>query len=270
MSLKYIMNYPNIAICSYNLNWEVMDPYNGKLVDEYTIKQVKEFKQNIILNIQNTFDYYNPQIYCFQEASNFNDLTHIFKDDKFDKYVNLSGPEFMLTVWDKSRFDFIDVQPGEFQKGRPFCIFILKDKITFDNILLINIHAGHNPNTIYSIFNPIQKQIDTLDILNKIVISRIIIAGDFNRDINNQIKSDDKYKKLIIQIANKSFDFKYYDKPLNNTCCSIDSLRYKHNFDFVIDSYASVLIRHEMIKETWYKTPSSDHIMIMSILEKIK
>ncbi len=176
----------------------------------------------------------------------------------------------MLTVWSKSRFDFIDVQPGEFQKGRPFCIFILKDKITFEYILLINIHAGHNPNTILTIFTPIQKQIDRINILNQIKISRIIMVGDFNRDINQQIKSDEKYKKLILKICNYTFDFKYYNKPLNNTCCSIDSLIYKHNFDFVIDSFAPVLVRHEMIKEPWYKTPASDHVMIMSILENIK
>ncbi len=57
------MNYPNIAISSYNVNWEIMDPNNSKLVDEYSLEQVKEFKKNIISNVQNIHDYYNPQIY---------------------------------------------------------------------------------------------------------------------------------------------------------------------------------------------------------------
>jgi hypothetical protein len=273
------MNYSNIAVCSYNLNWEIMDHVNSKnakFINEYSLKEITLFKKNIISNIQNIKNYYNPQIYCFQEASNFDDFLYIFKDTKFnkyDKYVNSSGPEFMVTIWDKSRFDLINVQSGEFQEGRPFCLFLLKDLVNNNYIILINVHAGHIPNTLSSIFTPIQKQLDKLDKFDKfdklpnlpnIKISRVIMAGDFNRDINYQVHIDNK---LFLMIGEIKYNFKYYDKPMGNTCCSISSPIYKRNFDFVLDSLEPVLIRHEIIKEPWYSFPASDHVMIMSILK---
>ncbi len=263
------MSNSNISVCSYNIFWKVMDPSDTDLKNDFTLAQLKQFKKNIISNIQNVHDYYNPSIYCFQEASNFQDFIHIFKDQFYLKYINVSGPEYMVTVINKNKFSFIDVMPGQFQKGRPFCIFLLKDNDTDENFLLINIHAGHIQYTYNSIFKPIQKSLDMLDLNNKnnIDISRIVMAGDFNRDINHEIKID---SQLVLNIGNKVFSFKYYDKPMENTCCSLVSTNYTINFDFVIDSFKQPIIRHELNKELWYSNPSSDHVMIMSILSPVK
>ena len=45
------MSYSNIAICSYNLNWEIMDYSNGNLINQYTIDELKLFKSNIISSL---------------------------------------------------------------------------------------------------------------------------------------------------------------------------------------------------------------------------
>ncbi len=257
------MSYPNIAVCSYNLNWEIMDLESGNLTKRYSIQDLELFKSNIIANIQGIYDYYNPQIYCFQEATNFKDFVGIFNPEIFSYYVNISGPEYMVTVWDITRFELITKFPAEFESGRPFCIFLFKDLIDSNIIMLINIHAGHIPNTLSSIFEPIQKIFSKTKKFSNHIISRIIIGGDFNRDINDQIKSD---PKLFFELNNSIYKFKPYEKPMENTCCSITSGIYKRNYDFVLDSFQPVILRHELNKETWYKNPSSDHLMIMSVL----
>jgi hypothetical protein len=265
------MDYPNIAICSYNLNWEIMDIKNGKLTQEYTVKELEQYKTNILTNIQNIYDYYNPQIYCFQESPNYNQIIKIFNQDIFKHHVNISGKEYMLTIWDSTRFELLETKSHGFEYGRPFCIFVFKDILIKNIFVLVNIHAGHKSNTYRSIFKPIQKILDKEKILKNYDISRIIIGGDFNRNINEQIKSN-KELILINDINNSSskqiFNFHYTNKELSNTCCSISGKNLKNNFDFIIDSFDSCILRHELNKESWYLQPSSDHIMIMSIIKK--
>lgn len=259
------MNYPNIAICSYNLNWEVMNIDSGNLTKKYSKDDLTLFKSNIISNIQGIYDYYNPQIYCFQEATNFQDFIQIFNPNIYSNYVNISGPEYMVTVWDKLRFEFIKVYPSEFESGRPFCIFIFKDLLDSNIIMLINIHAGHIPDTLTTIFEPIQKIFSKSKKISSYLITRIIMVGDFNRNINQQIKD---FTLLSFELNNSIFTFKPYEKTMNNTCCSLSEQNFKRNYDFVLDSFEPVILRHELNKENWYKQPSSDHIMIMSILKK--
>lgn len=267
------MDYPNIAICSYNLNWEIMDIKGGKLTREYSVKELEQYKSNIISNIQNIHDYYNPQIYCFQEAANYTEVTKIFNPDIFKHHVNISGPELMVTIWDSTRFEFLEAKSNGFESGRPFCIFVLKDILVGNTFLLINIHSGHKTNTYKSIFRPIQTILDNSKILKNYDISRIIIGGDFNRNINEQIKLNPEL--ILINDTNNSsssskqiFNFQYTNKELANTCCSISGRNLKNNFDFVIDTFDSCILRHELNKESWYLQPASDHIMIMTIIKK--
>lgn len=267
------MSFPNVAICSYNLNWEIMDFPNGKLTKHYSISELELVKSNNISNIQTIYDYYNPQIYCFQEATKYNDFINIFNKDIFKHFVNKSGPESMVTVWDSTRFNLLESIPGEFEIGRPFCIFIFKDILVKNIFILINLHSGHNLNTFLTIFKPIQKIFSKSDIFSNYIISRIIMGGDFNRDINLEIKNDSESgsgSKLIFELNNSifNFNFNFTNKATSNTCCSISGNNLKKNFDFIIDSFDSVILRHELNKESWYKQPSSDHIMIMTIIKK--
>ena len=272
------MNYPNIAICSYNLNWKIMD-LHPDLIEQYSYSsnELKLFKSNIISNIQTIYDYYNPQIYCFQETSKYQDFIHIFNKEIFKYHINSSGPEFMVTVWDSTRIKLLESIDGEFESGRPFCIFIFKDLLVKNIFILINIHAGHNPNTLYTIFKPIQQIFSKSKIFSNYPISRIIIGGDFNRDINQEIKSDSNSNsksksksKLVLKLGNRIFNFQFTPKSTSNTCCSISGNKFNKNFDFVIDTFDSCILRHELNKESWYKQPASDHIMVMTILQQGK
>ncbi len=264
------MNYPNIAIVSYNIFWELMEESKiNNIFDYITGTETKTMRKNMLDNILKVSEYYNPQIYCFQEASNYKLILKLFNQKTFSHHVNKSGREHMLTVWNHERFKLLESFDGEFESGRPFCIFYFQDNLTKNNFILINIHAGHRKDSFTSIFKPIQKILDSNEKKLKNV-SRIIVAGDFNRNINGEIL-EDKTKStnmLVLNIGTKNFNFNPYDKKMYNTCCDTVGNNLVRNFDHVIDSYQKPLIRHELNKESWYKYPSSDHVLIMSILKK--
>jgi hypothetical protein len=154
---------------------------------------------------------------------------------------------------------------GCFEIGRPFCLIIFKD-LRFNIFwILINIHAGHNHETLISIFQPIQNLINlNIEKINKYDIKRIVIVGDFNRDISSQ--NIFNYKKFKLYINNIDFYFLSLQTK-NKTCCSIKGWGYKNNYDQVIDSFNKPIIIHQLNKEDWYNSKSSDHIGILSIVK---
>lgn len=242
------MDYPNLSIVSYNLLW--------------TIKDDDKLKNNVINNIDTTKDYYNPDFFCFQEASYYKKIIKLF-DNNYSYHVNFSGDEQMLTIW-KKRFELIKYYDGEFDKGRPFCIFILYDTKLFNKFILINLHAGHIKNTYSSIFKILQKKIDEHTHTIK-DITRIVLTGDFNRNINKQINSDDN---LILYVGDNKFKFFYSNIKEKNSCCSKTGKNLIYNVDHTIDSYAPIILKHYLSDEKWYIYPSSDHTMIISIIKK--
>lgn len=245
----------NLSICSYNLMWKAM------------INQNLEAK-NILLNIYYVHNYYNPDIYCFQEVVNPELILNIYNKKEFNSYLGFSDPEFNLTIWNKTKLKRILVKEGEFERGRPFVIILFYDKIRQNHFLFINIHAGHNKDTKKSIFEPINNTIDKISsFLEKYEINRVIVVGDFNREMINELNSN-LNNKLSIKVLNKKYTFKI-DENKNKTCCSLVGYGHKYNYDQVIDSYKKPIITKTMNTESWYANPSSDHIMIISILKNI-
>ena len=150
-----------------------------------------------------------------------------------------------------------------------------KNMIFFYNtyFILINIHASHNKNTSTSIFKPIQKIITTNnDQISKFEIDRIIICGDFNRDIGSQILdknnnySDGNNDNLNLIVNLKKYNFKPFISN-NKTCCNLNGYGYNKNYDHVIDSFDKPIIIHSLNKEKWYQSKSSDHLAILAIVK---
>jgi hypothetical protein len=243
----------NLSICSYNIYWENMVDRNLKLN-----------KKNLLSNIYYVHNYYNPDIYCFQEVVNHELILQIFDKRDFDSFLGFSNPEYILTIWNKHKLDKIFIKEGEFEPGRPFTIILFYDKIRNYYFILINIHAGHYVNTKQTIFQPINIALNDMSFfIKKYNVNRIIIVGDFNRDISEEL--DDN---INIKVLNKNFTFKA-NKNNNKTCCSLKGYGHKYNYDHVIDSYNSPIITKSMKMESWYKNPSSDHIMIISVMKNI-
>lgn len=250
----------NLTICSYNIFWKIME----LAISNIKPSELKKYRANIINNITTVRDYFDPDILCFQEASGFESIIKLFDDKNYCHHLSFADPEYLLTVWNSSRLLFESVQESSFQRGRPFNIFIFFDKIKKKRIMIINIHAPHNLYTQTAIFNPIQKVITNH--YNNISVSRIAIIGDFNRNIALEIKSDpSKYK---LNVGKNIFNFySYKNNSSINTCCGIDNnVLLKFAFDNVIDSYQDPIFTTELSKEKWYKSPASDHMMILSVL----
>lgn len=255
----------NISVFSYNVFWKIMKLTNSPLINSMGNEKLKELKSNILKNISNVKKYYNPFIYCFQESESIEDIIKLFENSKYAYHITYSEPEHMLTIWQHRVLKKIFSIDAEFEPGRPFVIFIFKD-LRFDNyFMLINIHSGHNTNTILSIFNPIQKSIDSKNkIFSKYNIKRIIIVGDFNRDIGEQIILQPNKFKLYLNLVEFNF---YPILTKNKTCCNIKGYAYNKNYDQIIDSYKKPILTHSLNKELWYIPASSDHLAILSVVK---
>lgn len=255
----------NISICSYNLFWKIMKNDSSPLAKNLGSDKLNKLKSNIIRNIILIKNYYNPFFYCFQEAENSENIINLFDNQEYNYHLGYSEPEYILTIWQKKIFEKIIGFDGEFEPGRPFTIFIFKDLRFGINFILINIHSGHDPDTANSIYKPVQDLIDSNKIkINKYVIERIIITGDFNRDIGSQIVIEpSKYK---LNVNDKIFYFKS-NLNTNKTCCSLKGYGYNKNYDQSIDSFKKPILIHQLSKESWYTSESSDHLAIISILK---
>lgn len=246
--------YFNISICSYNVNWKVMVTAGTNA-------------QNVLENISRVKNYYNPFIYCFQEASNYALITNIFEQNIYDVNVGKSGPEHILTVWNKKIMRKILSFTGEFEHGRPFQIIVFQDLRFSNYFMLVNIHAGHRTNTQTSIFDPIQKFINAhAKVLSQYSIQRICIIGDFNRDIGLECVPSLTIPQTKITVNHYKF---YALRTSNKTCCDSIHSTHTHNYDHVIDSWAFPIQIFPLSHEKWYKTKSSDHALILCVIKNI-
>jgi len=255
----------NISICSYNVFWKIMKNETSPLVKSLGSNKLSQLKSNIIKNIFSIKNYYNPYFYCFQEAENAESIIYQFEKSEYDNHIGYSEPEHILTIWQNKLFKKILGLNGEFEPGRPFTIFIFRDMRFGVEFMLINIHSGHNPDTSNTLYKPIQEALDKNNkLINKFNIKRIIMVGDFNRDIGNQIVLEPY--KYTLEFNNQIFYFKPY-LSTNKTCCSIKGYGFNKNYDQIIDTYSEPILSHQLNKESWYLTESSDHLAILSIVK---
>lgn len=254
----------NISIFSYNIFWQIMKNDNSPLEKTLGKQKLNELKSNILKNITNTKNYYNPFVYCFQEAESAQDIIQLFDKSEYVYHLGYSNPEHILTIWRNDVLKKKLIFDGEFEPGRPFTLIIFKDIRFGIYWILINIHAGHHYDTL-SIFDPIQKIINiNKEQIGLFDIKRIVIIGDFNRDIGSQIKIDSIKYKLIIN--GLKFEFNFIETN-NKTCCSIKGWGYNKNYDQIIDTYSQPLLTYQLNNETWYHKESSDHLAIISVVK---
>lgn len=256
----------NISIFSYNVYWKIMkDSNSSPLIKTLGQSKLSELKSNILKNISNTKNYLNPFVYCFQESESPTDIVNLFEKSQYKYHIGYSEPEHILTIWRTDVMKKKLVLDGEFEPGRPFSIIIFEDMRFHTYLMLINIHAGHNPHTGPSIFEPIQKLIVlNKDTICKYGIKRIVMVGDFNRDISSQIMIEPTKYKLVLDSS--EFNFKY-ESNTNKTCCSLKGWGFRLNYDQSIDSYSKPLLTYQLNKESWYISESSDHLAILSVVK---
>ena len=248
----------DLTILSYNICWEAITSFNN---DKYSICNNNYCKYNILSNIKINVEKYFPDFITFQEASEENDIIQLFNLNLYDYFINKSGNEIMLTLWNKQKFKLINSYYSEFEIGRPFAIFIFFDIYNNKNISLINLHAGHLVNTQETIFNIINDFIKlNINSILKKSISRLIMSGDFNRDIYKDDTSD-----YIVKFSKKFKLFRFLSKK--KTCCDINGINFENIYDHIIDSNNKIIKKILPVLHKNYKLPSSDHIMIIAKFE---
>jgi hypothetical protein len=251
-----------LTVLTYNVSWEAMTSNtsgNFKLCKENTLGDGL-CKTNILDNISSNIKKYSPDFACFQEAAEHNDIVDLFDKNIYKNFVNMSGKETMLTLWNYKKFDLVKSYYGNFEEGRPFAIIILLNKKTKKNFALINIHAAHRINSQSSIFDVINNFIKTnIGYTIKKSVNRVLMVGDFNRDVFEDETSDYNIKFI------DTFELK---KISNNkaTCCSILGYGHKYNYDHVLDSKGVVSKKILANTVKTYKYPASDHILVITKL----
>ena len=249
----------NLIVMSYNLSWQAMTSTNignFKLCTN-TGPQEGICKSNILLNITNNLKEYVPDFATFQEASEHADIIQLFNPKLYDYHTNLSEKETMLSLWNKKKFTLANSYDIEFQKGRPCVILVLKNNKTNKNIALINLHAGHLLDTQQSIFDKINNFIKSnVKLSIKKSITRVIMSGDFNRDVYKDYTSN-----YIIKFDKDFLLHRFFNSK--QTCCTISKYGHTFIYDHVIDSKGTIDEKILGNSKQNYKIPSSDHILII-------
>ena len=231
-----------IRILTYNISWQSMvGQAQWKLCNNSTDPNSPRHFSKCIQNVTDLIDSNGPyDIVCLQEASNYK---KIISKSKILKQMSMalhkSGPEFIVTFWNKNTYHLIkEPLQTEFFPGRPIQV------LEFDNhIKLINIHAGHFNKSVL-----VQKLSSVISSLGSEISDRIIIAGDFNTDI-----------EPIIKIAGILF-YTSSEKKIP-TCCGPGS--YTNYFDHVLDSAGPPI----KIISPNVNPMASDHRPILATLE---
>ena len=168
-------------------------------------------------------------------------------DKKYNIIIHSSGKETMATLI-KKKYTILKTFYGQFVSGRPFQVILLTN-----NICLINVHLPHMKN-LYNELIKIEKYLFNNNI--NLTNYRIIIGGDFNINIKNNIIFMNKTLTMSKSLA---------------TCCvkqeSINSLKY--NFDYILDSDNKILKTKLVFPhKNNLILPASDHIGIYCKLIK--
>jgi hypothetical protein len=253
-SINQLGGNNDLNIISYNVSWEAM---TSSMFGNLKLCTNGICKSNILDNIVFNVKKYKPTFALFQEASEHNDIIDLFNKDIYENFVNTSDKEFMISIWNKIKFTLVKALGGEFEKGRPFAIIILKNNKNNKNIALINLHAGHIPNTQLFIIDKINNFINNeFSHTIKKSITRVIMSGDYNRDI-----FEDNTSNYIIKF-NDEFKLKRTQNN-NHTCCSILGYGHKFNYDHVLDSKSNIIKKIVSNSVKQYKYPASDHVLII-------
>jgi hypothetical protein len=251
-----------LTIMSYNVSWEAM---TSNTSGQFKLCKTDSLgdglcKSNIQSNVSTNVKKSNPDFALFQEAAEHPDIINLFDNNIYESHVNTSGKETMLTIFNKKKFTLVKAYDSEFEEGRPFTIIVLTNNKTKKNIALVNLHAGHKFDTQKTIFDKINDLIkNNISYPIKKSITRIIVGGDFNRDV-----FEDDTSNYTIKFIDE-FELKRFANN-KKTCCSVLGYGHKYNYDHVLDSKS--IINKKIIANSVknYKIPASDHILITAKL----
>jgi uncharacterized HAD superfamily protein len=249
----------NYRVLTYNTNWKNM--FGEKDAPNPLCRKKNDKEKNGICasNVVNLIKSQLPLDFIFiQEAitSEFDILK-----DSYEFIITQSGPEKLHTIINKKYGIPLKIIYGEFEKGRPFHIIILQEKLC-----LINVHFGHQK-ILKSELKKIQYKFEEYYDKKLIKKMRIIMAGDFNMNI----------KELPTFLGKK-----YRKSKTKGTCC-ISSQKFNFvdksalreiynlkNIDHIFDSSDDIVYSLTIFPfdDNRLLLPASDHLPVFAELKK--
>jgi hypothetical protein len=243
----------NLRVLTWNTNWKNMSATKD------APNPLCRKKSYCAINVVEFIKKQLPLDFIFiQEAitSEFDILK-----DSFEFIITKSGPEKIHTMINKEYGNPLKVISGEFEKGRPFHIIVLSNKVC-----LINVHFGHNKD-LKSELKIIKKTFEDNYDKKEIKKMRIIMAGDFNMNIKDLPRFLDKNfgktkTKGTCCISGQKFNF--IDK---NVLRGIYNLK---NIDHIFDSSNEIVYSLTLFPfdEQGLLQPASDHLAVFAELKK--
>ena len=240
----------NTKVLTYNIFWEAMLNQNKQCTDNVCKYNIA----NVLLD-----DEYD--LIALQETVN----DKVLNIPNMRKIVNKISIDRMQTYYNPSKYKLQYTGMDELESERPITILFLREYKKDNFIMFINLHAGH----YYDYDSDIEKFAMFMNDLNAAISrifkskkipmkwfeqSRIIMAGDFNRDLPRRIYL--KYNGDVRTLFN--------NKKKLVTCCgySKKNERWGRHYDHIIDSFA----KPNDIYVPNVDGPASDHAPVAAIL----
>lgn len=263
-----LKSYKSIKIISYNISWESMsgsvkdwtlcsnntNPNNPKH-NSVCVNNIAQVFQQDFLNSISKYNNNDIDFITLQESSDFKKLIELSPQLKKMNYeAHNSSLDVITTFW-MPKYKLLHTIKGEFEKGRPWMATIFNNGNNGNNgkniICLINVHFGHYKYN--EEYRKMEKMLFTIKeeiLIQKYIVNRFIISGDFNYNIKEFGNSN---KNIIINGT------KFYYNPKNIlTCC----IKRKKHYDHIIDSMAKPI--NIIIPKVKYM--ASDHKPILGEL----
>jgi exonuclease III len=205
---------------------------------------------NICLtNMANIIDKYGPYDFvALQEASNWRKLQKRSKVlnnmNSRDNYISKKKQERMVTFWSKryTLTKYINTHLGKWD--RPLNILFFEDREKIEKICFINLHCNHFDVTVNNYISNSSLSID-IQVKNALKSHnltlfgyRIIIAGDFNRDVPTTFHPSNTHK---VYGSLKPGSYKYIDKQKTKTIANIKT-KYGVDISPVMDNFEEGII----------------------------
>jgi hypothetical protein len=177
-------------ILTFNMNWKCIQ-------DDACFQRAKDMIQHN-----------KPYDFVFlQEAYR---MQKINIDESLNKFISKSNNEVIITYYPK-KYIIEESLTGSLTTGRPYHILFLNC-----GLCVINIHSGHN-NEFDNFNNDVYQITKNPNLLNRLLINEIILAGDFNMELPKTIRL---------------FNNRILGKIINVQTCCFPELKYSYDTIF--------------------------------------
>lgn len=291
--MKYAVDYYNkdtnkyYKLLSYNVCWQCMETDKKKIsgsAKEYGLKCNSKSINFCRVNVIEICSREDFSFICLQEANKQLAEEIIIELEKKHKmkygliHAMSDSKNHGIIIYNVVLFSKIGshycknvtLQNNKIESGRPFICQKFENNITKDKLIVFSIHGSHKPWSLQQNISLMMNVINTSPFYGS-----IIIMGDFNKEINNNIK---------INVGNVR-EFNVLNKHYK-TCCILNKNKYSKAYDNILisDDLYSIYGYPEVIytsnglgllprnftfgQDFQYKNNTSDHSPIAAIISK--